>query len=118
MTVDDFLEKCADDNGEIAGWNYTTYEQDGEIYVDFQQYSPAGEDFHVPAWGETPEKVVDDLKRYYEDFDSAEHACMWYGQNRGEPKSLRDLLDDADAIDDMIRDLVVFLDDMLLEVKE
>lgn len=43
--------------------------------------------------------IIDD------DFDPEEHAAMWYGQNRGEPSSLRALLDNADNIHESLRRL-------------
>lgn len=89
-----------------------TYEQNGEYYSECEVYSPAGEDVIVTIWHDgTPESFARSFCTYAEDFDAQEHAAEWYGAGRGEPASLRDLLDDADAIDqiltDTARDLMV-----------
>lgn len=51
----------------------------------------------------------------YEDFDADEHAAMWI-ESRGErgiPSSIRTLIDDADAIKEMLKELA----DKLAEVE-
>ena len=78
----------------------------GEKSVEFGKYSPAGEDFSFAVWythvSEIPEKVME----YYEGFDPEYHALLWAdsaGRN-GVPR-LRELIEDADAIEEMIREL-------------
>lgn len=78
----------------------------GEKCVEFSKYSPAGEDFSFAVWythvSEIPEKVME----YYEGFDPEEHVMIWaeHAGRNGVPR-LRELLEDADAIEDMIREL-------------
>lgn len=78
----------------------------GEKCVEFSKYSPAGEDFSFVVYytnvSEIPEKVTE----YYEGFDAEEHVMIWAdsaGRN-GVPR-LRELIEDADAIEEMIREL-------------
>lgn len=92
-------------------WSYRIYsEEDGRAYVELETSSPAGEDFIMYIDFNQSEPVtsfLDDLKEYYEAFDAEEHAEMYIesrGQN-GVPGTIRELLDDADAIKEMIGDL-------------
>lgn len=85
----------------------------GEKYAEFSKYSPAGEDFSFAVWythvSEIPEKVME----YYEEFDPEEHVMLWAdsaGRN-GVPR-LRELMEDADAIEEMIRELAIAFDAM------
>ena len=92
-------------------WNYRIYsEEDGRAYVEMETSSPAGEDFIMYIDFNQSEPVtsfLNDLKEYYDDFDPEEHAEMYIdsrGQN-GVPGTIRELLDDADAIKAMIGEL-------------
>ena len=79
---------------------------DGGDYYELSKYSPAGEDFSIIAHRDG-ESYAQELREAYDGFDPDEHAAMWYGQNRGEPSSLRELLDDAEAINQMIEELAI-----------
>lgn len=89
------------DKAEELGWKVSIDEQGWE----FQKHSPAGEDFWISLYGED---VVNDLLEYYEEFDTEDHAMglMEAKRNgfRGVP-SLKELVEDADAIDSMIEEL-------------
>lgn len=91
---------------ETLGWNIY---RDGDGYVELSQYSPAGEDFSFTV---SESNLIEDVKDYAESFDSEEHAAMWYdaGQSgvRGVP-SLHELVEDADAIQEMLNDLATNL---------
>lgn len=82
----------------------------GEKCVEFSKYSPAGEDFSFAVWylhvSEIPEKVME----YYEEFDPEEHVMLWaeHAGRNGVPR-LRELMEDADAIEEMIRELAIAL---------
>lgn len=99
MTKEKFIEIC-----EANGWSVT---ENSAGDFEIETYSPAGEDFSFSVCvgdennAEYWRKVFD----YESDFDPSEHAAMWYGQNRGESYSLRDLLDDAEAIKKMLEQL-------------
>ena len=80
---------------EQNGWNI--YES--KDFIELQQYSPAGEDF---SFSVSKKNTVNEIIDYASNFDEEEHAVMWYGQNRGEPSSLRTLLKDAHEISLML----------------
>ena len=82
--------------------------QDGEHYAEIETYSPAGEDVIVTIWHNgTPKSFIEAFRAYAEDFDAEEHAALWIdsrGKN-GVPATLRELLDDADAIEGMLLEM-------------
>ena len=104
--LENFLAKAKE-----LGWSYILYkEEDGRTYVDMEKHSPLGQDFGMIV-DFTEENPVDtfmfDLEEYYLSFDPEEHAAMWI-ENRGKngtPNSIRDLVDDAYEIKDMIQEL-------------
>ena len=105
-------KKCIEYRAEELDWDVRFDEDNiaGEKTVEFSKYSPAGEDFSFEVWythvSEIPEKVME----YYEEFDPEYHASLWAdsaGRN-GVPR-LRELIEDADAIEEMIRELAVAL---------
>ena len=74
-------------------------------------YSPAGEDLNtdieLPEYF-TIEDIYDAFNSKYEDFDVDEHVEMWVA-HRGEggcPSTVKELLEDAEAIDDELREVV------------
>lgn len=91
---------------ETLGWDVYC---DGDGSVEMYQFSPAGEDFGFTV---SENNLIEDVKDYAESFDSEEHAAMWYdaGQSgvRGVP-SLHELVEDADAIQEMLNDLAINL---------
>ncbi len=91
---------------ENLDWSVTVCD-DGDVMLE--NYSPAGEDlvFYV----DKDDEFVDGVKRLAADFDADEHAEMWVegrGKN-GVPSTIRELLDDAEAIDKMLQELAAAL---------
>lgn len=90
---------------EKLDWKVYEYEQD----VELEKYSPAGEDFFFCV---DKKDFIQNVIEYAEDFDADEHAEMWV-ENRhsvkGVPQSIRTLIDDADAIKDMLLELANYL---------
>ena len=83
------------------GW---VLREDGN-YVDVCQYSPAGEDFFFTV---AKRNFAEEVDQYADDFDADEHAEMWVecrNTVRGVPQSIRTLIDDADAIQEMLYSL-------------
>lgn len=76
-----------------------------EKYVEFEKYSPAGEDFGFYEFYNRLSDLPRLIMERWEDFDPDDHAVAWYGANNGEPSSLQELLDDAKAIEKMLYDL-------------
>lgn len=87
---------------ENLGWSVT---DTGDGNIELEKYSPAGEDFLI-AVGE--EGFVDNVKAYAASFDQEEHIEMWiearHNGVNGVP-SIKELVEDAQAIDDMLREL-------------
>lgn len=80
------------------GWRmYVAGEVDGEMSIDFSQYSNAGEDFWFSASGHTPQELANDVMEYARDFSLDEHVRSVMDM-RGAP-GLRELLDDAEEIE-------------------
>lgn len=87
---------------ENLDWSVTVCE-DGT--VELETTSPAGEDLIVTV---EAENFVDNVKAYAASFDKDEHIEMWILARRsgtsGVP-SAKELVEDAQAIDDMLREL-------------
>lgn len=75
--------------------------------IEFEKYSPAGEDFIFTIVGNGEENVVEKVREYAYDFDPDEHAEMWVESRgkKGVPDSIRTLIDDADSIKEMLFEL-------------
>ena len=87
---------------ESLDWRVCDYTGDGR--VEIENYSPAGEDLIVCV---EVEHFPESGYEYAGDFDADEHAEMWVGHRgeRGCPSSVRELIDDADAIKEMLEEL-------------
>lgn len=86
---------------ENLDWYVSEYEND----IQLEKYSPAGEDFFFTA---NKDNFVTNVINYAEDFDPDEHAEMWVKNMHnvnGVPQSIRTLIDDADAIKEMLEEL-------------
>lgn len=101
------------DKAEEMDWSYTVYvepSQNNRTYVDLETYSPAGEDFGMTIDFEAEdqaESFLKDLSDYADNFDVDEHVEMWMpsrGKN-GCPSTARELVEDAEAIAEMIKEL-------------
>lgn len=110
--IDSNLRKLFD-KAEELDWTVRVYEETyhGErTYAELYKYSPAGEDFSMVIDFDKENQAdtfLEDLDRYLDGYDADEHAEMWL-ESRGKggcPSSLRELLDDAEAIEEMIREL-------------
>ena len=71
--------------------------------------NPCCEDFTFEISKTKDDDDINQIISYCEDFDAEEHTVMWWGQNRGEPSSLRALLDNSDAIKEELDKLATFL---------
>ena len=102
-----FVDIC-----EQLGWNVIKYDKE----IELAQYSPVGEDFSfiLVCDPNDAEEIISELKDYYESFEPEEHVVEWIDAKKngviGVP-DLRTLLDDAEQIDAMIRELAVALEE-------
>lgn len=87
-------------------------EQGGNFYVEIETFSPCGENVVETVWFDgTDVGFINGVINCACDFDADEHAEMWVehrGKN-GVPNSIRELIDDADAIQGMLDELVTEL---------
>ncbi len=86
---------------ERLGW----YVQPDGNDIILEQFSPAGEDFFFYA---DKKRFAESIREYAEDFDPDEHAAMWIENMKtvkGVPQSIRTLIDDTDAIKEMLTEL-------------
>lgn len=111
------LVKALIEKAEKLGWVVHRYD-DG---IEFEQGSPAGEDFIFYA--SLPD-LVREVREYYNDFDPEEHVEMWVeakrnsdNPNRGSIPSIRTLVKDADEIEEMLKTLADALDEVDQEVR-
>lgn len=96
---------------EENDWSVSSYTDDGR--VELQKYSPVGEDFSIIV---EVEDFTESVREYANDFDADEHAEMWVearGKVNGVPESIRELIEDAEEIQEMLDGLA----DALEEIK-
>lgn len=117
------LEKLLEE-AENLEWSYRIYREDSDrTYVELEKYSPAGEDFIMTVDFLEESEIIsffDDLNQSYAYFDVDEHVEM-YAPNRGQngvPGTYRELVEDAEAIKEMIGELYDFLHERHFEMME
>lgn len=93
-TVEEIIERA-----ERLGWNVTR-DEDG---IEFNQGSPAGEDFVFYAYGTDASTLALDVQRAYMDFDCDDHVKSMMGAN-GAP-DLETLVEDSKDIERMLMQL-------------
>lgn len=108
------MKRAYRDEIERLGWTIREYDDDIEI----AQGSPAGEDFFFSVSGKN---IVQEIREYADDFDADEHAEMWVEarhKDKTVPQSIRELIDDADAIKQMLTELAEALEKIEREEKK
>lgn len=97
------------DVAESLDWSCDINDDNGELLgIEFEKYSPAGEDFNFYAHGNSAREIVDSVDSYYKDFDTDEHVTMWVNARSNGVKGVPNisvLVEDADAIDEMLKEL-------------
>ncbi len=99
IDMTDKLKKC------ISNLDWEVYEDENGVYLS--KYSPAGEDFGFLVDGENDETIIHNILQYANAFDPDDHAEM-HIENRGRggtPSSIRVLINDANDIKDMLKEL-------------
>lgn len=106
---------------ENFGWNVYESEFGRKGYVEWElsKYSPAGEDFSfLVTHQNNPTMAIKEIRDYAYNFDTEEHVGIHYEAKQngtsGVP-SLRELVEDADAIQEMLDELSDFCSDLELE---
>lgn len=116
---------------EKYDWIYTIYQEpegtynkwycNERNYVELEKYSPAGEDFSMIINFDIDNPIdtfLNNLGAYSRNFDIDEHVEIWI-PDRGKggcPGSISELVEDAEAIRDMIVELWKNLDCTITEV--
>lgn len=110
------INKQLIDACEALGW---MVHEDDDGSVELEQYSPAGEDFlfYVCPSDST---FVNEIVAYAADFDPDEHIVMWieakHNGGIGIPNA-RELVHDAEAIDEMLQELAIKLVQVECEIE-
>lgn len=97
-------------------WEFTV-KDDGKCHCAlFERWSPAGEDIPLERCFDKvrfPELGIHDIAKWlqeeYEVFDVDEHVELWIGSRgkNGVPATVRELLEDAEAIERMLEELAI-----------
>lgn len=100
--IEEVLEKF---DFSLCGEILERYNEKGKYDIELETYSPEGEDVIVSLiYDGTEEGFIAAFVEYANDFDAEEHAEMWI-ENRGKngiPESIKDLLNDAEWIKNML----------------
>lgn len=105
MTIDQKYLRVIED----LGW-HISYDPD-DVSIEIGRTSPAGEDFSFEVYAKDfPQGVIEAV----DDFDPDEHAEMWVSHRgeRGCPSSIHELIEDAEAIKEMLRELADAMNDV------
>lgn len=97
---------------EILGWSVDFSEaQNGKTDVNFAKYTSYGQDFNfsVELEDDDMEAFIDNIHKYYEDFDVDEEAYIWIGSDghgkNGAPYHIADIVKDMEEAEVMMADL-------------
>ena len=97
------IEKIAEEHGWTVTWDNNN---DGPKFVNFSQYSPAGQDFSVELEYKTLGEIEDRLREYYDSYDPSYEAYLWLGRDghgkKGAPYEMVDVYNDMVACKEMI----------------
>ena len=114
MTLQDKIER-------IKGWNDWSAEIVGrngdQSVVNFQKYSPDGQDFFFDIWKDDDGSSLDhDIFEYYDSFDVSSEAYLWldsdgHGKN-GAPYDMKDVYEDMEACAEMVKELYLYAEKM------
>lgn len=94
---DAYMDVC-----EELGWVIDFVDDD---MIELRKNSPAGEDFSIRCY---PEVFIADVCQQYEDFNPEDHVIMWIEAKKfgvGGIPSIKTLVEDADAIEEMLGEL-------------
>lgn len=113
MYIDDLTDAvvaCA----EAEGWKVEAgiYYKEQKAEFEFGKYSLAGRDFsfEVEMKCANINSLIENIDRYYENFDVDYETYIWFDQwghgKNGAPYRLRSVLEDAEATEKMIGELL------------
>ena len=91
------------DTAEALGWSVEMVWIKEDRYVEFRQYTPAGEDYCCTALGSTPEELAADAMECARNFDRDEHVRSVMDMS-GAP-DIETLVKDSYEIEIMVQEL-------------
>ncbi len=101
--------KNVSDIAESEGFNTSISEYENGSYFNFQQYTPAGQDFNFEVEAYNIEQLAEEIKNYYENYDVSEQAYLWLDDNghgtNGAPHDMKDVYEDMGWCEVKIHDL-------------
>lgn len=106
---------------EDHDWNIIDVsEQDGTPYLEIESWSPAGEDLCETIWIRDGQTLAEAAREWADSFDKDDHVELWveFRGKRGVPRTARELVEDADAIQDMFNNLADALENEDEETEE
>lgn len=113
MYIDDLTEavvECAESKGWKVEAGIIYKEQKSEF--EFAKFSPAGRDFSFRATMKCANinSLIEDIDNYYESFDVDSETYLWLDHNghgkSGAPYRMRAVLEDMEATEKMIKELL------------
>lgn len=99
--INDWKTKVKEVAEELK-WNISINEN--EFY--FERWSPCDQDLCIELTAKDFKSLLEELENYYNSYVPDEEAKLWYGANKGEPSSMRDLLDDMEWCKNVIKELL------------
>ena len=78
---------------------------ENEEYIIIGVFNTMGEDFEFEIEKSNTKQEVEDIIRECEIYDVDEHFSLWWGADRGEPSSVRVLLENCEEIGDTLDNL-------------
>lgn len=124
---DELLDKMLE-RAEELDWNCRKEEQaspfgNGQIdyYIDFERYTPAGEDFLFTVFYKKPEYLPREIMSYADDFDLNDHVLRWLEAKRNGDSSVPnvvELVDDGRWIQNELKILSEELNREMIRLKE
>lgn len=109
MQLEEMVERALSKPDDMGKQSEFTFREHGDGWCIFEAWSPTGEDIPLERWFDNPTygEIVDWIAEEWREFDVDEHVELLIegrGKN-GVPGTVRELLDDAEAIQEMIHDL-------------
>lgn len=108
---------------EKQGWNVMVCNgENNTVNLEFSQFSPYGQDFYFSICGKEnkPEMLIENIKEYYEGFDPDYEAYLWIGEDghgkRGAPYHIKTIVEDMEAMEEMIYQLYINLTDVIINI--
>lgn len=103
------LNKMFDKMQELD-WKFDVPEiEEGiEVEIEIENYSPEGENLVTTVYFDgTAKGLINALEEHWDSFDVDEHVELWIESRgkRGVPSSIKDLVKDAEAIEEMYKEL-------------